>query len=126
MTMERKIAGKARELVEGRKQDDVKHEKETSYRSHCESLPVLLRTAGLAQTAAFLKAKSEEQQALYGHLETQMKSLGLLEAGETLIAKSTDPALPTPQYRMLLEMTMLVAFWHKRMAQALLRKAGEK
>ena len=117
MTIERKIAGKARELVSGQ---------EAGYRSLCESLPILLRTAGLAQTAAFLKAKSADHKKIYEHLEMQLKELGLLHGGQTLIAKSTDPALTTPQYRMLLEMTMLVAFWHKRMAQALIEKSGEQ
>ena len=114
MTIERRIAGKARELVSSQ---------EGGYRSLCESLPILLRSAGLAQTAAFLKAKSADHKKIYEHLEMQLKDLGLL-GGQTLIAKSTDPTLTTPQYRMLLEMTMLVAFWHKRMAQALIEKSG--
>lgn len=127
MTIERRIAGKARELVSSQEEkNDPKHESETSYRSLCESLPVLLRTAGLAQTVAFLKAKSTHHKTVYAHLDTQVKELGLLGAGETLVSKSTDPKLTMPQYRMLVEITMLVAFWHKRMAQALLRKSGEK
>jgi CRISPR/Cas system CMR-associated protein Cmr5 small subunit len=118
MTIERKIAGKARELVSGQTAD---------YRSLCESLPALLRTAGLAQTTAFLKGKSaEENKELYRHLEIQVRALGLLGPDETLLAKSADAGLAMPQYRMLLELTMLIAFWHKRMAQALIPKAGAK
>ena len=127
MTIERRIAGKARELVSAQEQKtDAKHEDETSYRSLCESLPNLLRTAGLAQTTAFLKAKSEDHKKVYEHLDMQIRELGLLNATETLLSKSTDSGLTTAQYRILLEMTMMVAFWHKRMAQALLRKSGEK
>ncbi len=126
MTLERKIAGEARDLVQSQKQEgDTEHKKETSYRSACESLPILLRTAGLAQTAAFLKAK-QDLETIVGHLEKQLRNLGFLGGAETLLAKSTDSRLSTPQYRLLLEMAMLVAFWHKRMAQALLRKKGEK
>ncbi len=116
MSIERTIAAKARELVSTQ---------QSEYRSACESLPMLLRTAGLAQTAAFLKGKSETQKTLYNHLEVQIRALGLLKPEETLIAKSTDPALAMPQYRLLVEITMLVAFWHKRMAQALLPRGGE-
>ena len=117
MSIERTIAGKARDLVSTQ---------QAEYRSACESLPMLLRTAGLAQTAAFLKGKSAAQKTLYEHLEMQIRELGLLKGNETLIAKSTDPALAMPQYRLLVEMTMLIAFWHKRMAQALLPRGGEQ
>ncbi len=127
MTLERKIAGKARDLVEGQKQpSDPKHDSETSYRSVCESLPILLRTAGLAQTAAFLKAKQDAQGKVYEHLESQLRDLGFLGGHENLITKATDPGLSMPHYRLLFEMAMTVAFWHKRMAQALLRKKDEK
>jgi CRISPR/Cas system CMR-associated protein Cmr5 small subunit len=120
MSLERNIAGAARDLVQSQAQpNDPKHESETAYRSFCEGLPILLRAAGLAQTAAFLKGKEDK---IYEHLETQLKNLGFLTGDETLIAKTTDPALTMPQYRLLFEMAMLVAFWHKRMAQALLRK----
>jgi len=127
MSLERKIAGKARDLVQAQAEpNDSKHESETSYRSYCEGLPILLRTSGLAQTAAFLKGKQDEHNKVYQHLETQLKNLGFLTGDETLIAKTTDPTLTMPQYRLLFEMAMLVAFWHKRMAQALLRKKEAK
>ena len=51
MTLERKIAAKARELVEGRKGGS----QETAYRAACESLPLLLRSAGLAQGVGVLE-----------------------------------------------------------------------
>jgi len=75
MTIERRIAGKARELVSGQEEkNDAEHKSETSYRSLCESLPILLRTAGLAQTAVFLKAKSAEHKTLYAHLDNRSKN----------------------------------------------------
>jgi len=121
MTLERKIAGRARNLV-----SEVNTKQQPGYRSLCESLPVLLRTAGLAQATAFLKAKSEDHKKIYEHMETQFRELGLLGEKDTLIAKTTDPTVTMPQYRMLLEMAMLVAFWHKRMAQALIEKAAKQ
>ncbi len=127
MSLEQQIAGKARDLVQAQRQEnDEKHEKETSYRALCESLPILLRTAGLAQTAAFLKAKQEEHKRVHDHIEAHLKQLGFVDSDETLIVKVTDPELNSVQYRLLFEMAMTVANWHKRMAQALLRKKGEK
>lgn len=124
MSLEQKIAGAARDLVQSEAQPgNAKHESETAYRACCEGLPILLRAAGLAQTAAFLKAKEGR---IYQHMETQLRNLGFLTGDETLIAKTTDPSLTMPQYRLLFEMAMLVAFWHKRMAQALLRKKEAK
>ncbi len=126
MTLERKIAGRARELVASEEQATVpKHERETAYRSLCEGLPILLRTAGLAQTVAFLKAKGDEHGRAYAHLETQLRESGFLGKGESLLEKAADPKLGAPEYRLLSEMAMLAAFWHKRMAQALLRKRDE-
>jgi CRISPR/Cas system CMR-associated protein Cmr5 small subunit len=109
-TIERTIAGKARELVEKRRGD-------TEYRTHCESLPMLLRSAGLAQTAVYLQTK---QQKVYEDLDQQVRDLGLLKRG--LSEQSTDPSLSLAEYRTLSEIAMIAAVWHKRMAQALIPK----
>ena len=125
MTIERRIAGKARDLVGDQKETGVKHEKECAYRSLCESFPILLLSAGLAQTVAYLRAKSKgEYGALYGHLEEQFRNLGFL-GPEALSEKAADPRLSQADYRLYSEMAMHAALWHKRMAQALLRKKGD-
>jgi CRISPR type III-B/RAMP module-associated protein Cmr5 len=125
MTIERRIAGKARDLVEGQKETGAKHEKESAYRSLCESFPILLRGAGLAQTVSYLRAKSKgEYGALYDHLEDQFRNLGFLGA-EALSEKAASPQLSQTNYRLYSEMAMHAALWHKRMAQALLRKKGD-
>ena len=63
MTIERRIAGKAKELVAGQKQPGHEHENESAYRALCEGFPILLRGAGLAQTVAYLKAKPRAESA---------------------------------------------------------------
>jgi len=126
MTIERRIAGKARDLVSMQIEKTPKHEAETDYRSVCEGLPILLRNAGLLQTVAFLKAKHDKQETIYQHLETQLRNLGFLNTSESLIGKVTGPDLTMPQYRFLSEIVMLVAYWQKRMAQALLRPAEKE
>jgi CRISPR type III-B/RAMP module-associated protein Cmr5 len=122
MTIERRIAGKARDLV-GAKKDT---EQESAYRSLCESFPILLRGAGLAQTVSYLRTKPKkgEYGALYDHLEEQFRNLGFL-AAESLSEKAADPRLSQADYRLYSEMAMHAALWHKRMAQALLRKKGD-
>jgi CRISPR type III-B/RAMP module-associated protein Cmr5 len=125
MTIERRIAGKARDLVGGQKDTGARHEKESAYRSLCESFPILLRGAGLAQTVSYLRAKSKDEYgALYDHLEDQFRNLGFLGA-EALSEKAADPRLSQADYRLYSEMAMHAALWHKRMAQALLRKKGD-
>ena len=126
MTIERRIAGRARELVGQQRETDATHVKETAYRSLCEGFPILLRSAGLAQTVAYLRAKSKgEYGALHDHLEQQFRGLGLLEKG-ALSEKVADPGLSQGDYRLYSEIAMQAALWHKRLAQALLRKKDEK
>jgi hypothetical protein len=71
----------------------------------------------LAQTAVFLKVKCGK---LYDHLEAQMRETGLIEKDEALFAAVTNPKGKTAQYRILSELAMTIADWHKRMAQALI------
>jgi CRISPR type III-B/RAMP module-associated protein Cmr5 len=126
MTMERKIAGKARVLVGEQRETTPKHEKESAYRSLCESFPILLRSAGLAQTASYLRSKRQDEYAsLYSHLEEQLRSLGFL-GDKPLGERAADPDMRQSEYRLLTEIAMQAALWHKRLAQALLRKKGEQ
>ena len=127
MSMERQIAGTARDLVTSQKQEgDEKHEKESGYRALCESFPILLRSAGLAQTLSYLRAKKQgEYGELYGHLERQFRDLEFL-GKEALSEKAADPRLSTADYRLYSEVAMQVALWHKRLAQALLRQREAK
>jgi CRISPR type III-B/RAMP module-associated protein Cmr5 len=94
------------------------------YRSFCESFPTLLRTAGLAQTVAFLRAKGGSPHGdLYGHLNSHFEKLNLLSTGQTLLDLVIDPKTGTSQYRFYSQVALRVAYWHKRLAQALLEKS---
>ena len=126
MTMERRIAGKARALVSQRKDTDAEHKKETAYRALCESFPMLLRSAGLAQAVAFLKAKKQpEYVALYDDVQQQFE--GLQVAGSGNLAEAvTGPQLSLADYRLYSEIAMQIALWHKRLAQATLRQKEKR
>jgi CRISPR type III-B/RAMP module-associated protein Cmr5 len=114
MSIERQIAGKAKDLVSAQ----IGQAKESEYRALCESFPMLLRGAGLAQTLAFVRVKHG---VFYEHLESQFRTLGML-GQETLSEKAADPRLSLAEYRLYSEVAMHAALWHKRMAQALLKK----
>jgi CRISPR type III-B/RAMP module-associated protein Cmr5 len=128
MTIERRIAGQAKDLVREQAEKTTEHKQESEYRSLCESFPMLLRSAGLAQTVSYLRAKTKSKReygALYGHLQTQFRNLEFLAAHEELVEKAADPKLSQADYRLYSEIAMKAALWHKRLAQALLRKKGE-
>jgi len=130
--IDREIAARARELVEAQRQNTADHELETKYRSLCETLPILLRTAGLTRTVTFLDAKKakdnhpkNEQDWVLSHLQDQLQASGLYtDASQRTLDLprfATTRELPLERYRYAAGLAFRVAYWHKRMAQALLR-----
>ena len=123
------IAGTARDLVKKQITAANKHAEESAYRSLCEGLPVLLRTAGLARTVAFLDAKGGEHAVVLEHIRMQLQGAGIysdaktrsLNLGEWITTGQRSAA----EYRHVSTLALRIAFWHKRLAQALLRKRGE-
>lgn len=126
MNLERTMAERALVLVRSQRQDKF-DQAESEYRALCESFPVLLRTAGLLQAAAFLRAKGGHPHGtLYDHLSEQLRRLRLLEDRQELVDVLADAAKVPPRvYRMYTQMTARVAHWHKRMSQAWLRTKKE-
>lgn len=128
--IENRIAGTARVLVHAQLQSDTEHKEESAYRSLCEGLPALLRTAGLARTVTFLAAKSDsasEHAAVLQHLDKQLRELGILADAKTaLVTWVTSNERKTSEYRHVSTLTFRIVYWHKRLAQALLRKKGVK
>ena len=124
------IAGTARDLVKKQVATGSAHQEESAYRSLCEGLPILLRIAGLARTIAFLDAKGGEHAAMLEHMRIQLQGVGIytdakaesLNLAEWVTAKQRTAA----EYRHVSTIALRVAFWHKRLAQALLRKKGDK
>jgi CRISPR type III-B/RAMP module-associated protein Cmr5 len=127
------IAGMARDLVRKQSQPtSPEHREETAYRSLCEGLPVLLRTAGLTRTVSFLAAKKKsggEYAALLEHMQEQLREAGvysdLKKPVLDLPVWVTSKERGTAEYRQVSTLAFRVAYWHKRLAQALLRKKDE-
>lgn len=90
---------------------------QTEYRQYgamAHKLPILIRTAGLAQALAFVERGSETQQCLLDHLAevTQM------ETRDTLLQRSREAHLS--EYTFLTEQVMAALLWYKRFAQSVL------
>lgn len=97
------------------KELDGKAEKlRTSYGSMAHKLPVLIRTAGLAQALAFLETRGDEgQKKLLAHLE---QTVGAAPGG--LAARSRSVAIG--EYMLLTRECLDALLWFKRFAQSVL------
>ncbi len=122
MNLEQTISKTALDIVKGHQNVETSGE----YRSFCEGFPTLLRTAGLAQTVAFLKAKGGSTHGeMAANLETHFRELGILSKDKKsgLFELLTTPSTcSTSQYRFYSQIAARIAHWHKRLAQALLEK----
>ncbi|NJL05951.1 MAG: type III-B CRISPR module-associated protein Cmr5 [Chloroflexaceae bacterium] len=100
-----------------KKEADQKEKKEQDrYSSMCQTLPVLIRTAGLMQALTFLHAKAGD---------AGVEQLGN-DLGETLgytdLEKLADTARKAElaQYMLLTQRALEQLLWYKRYAQVLL------
>jgi len=84
----------------------------SKYGSMAHKLPVLIRTAGLAQALAFLEARGDkEQKLLLEHLELTLGQSGLAARSRTV---------QLGQYMLLTRECLDALLWFKRFAQSLL------
>lgn len=121
-TLECQIAAKASTLIQGQ----AGKNKETEYRSLCEEMPAMLRSAGLAQSLAFLRSKKEPHSTIYNHLEQHFRELKFLDTNQELLAHVLDPEkLSTVGYRTYTRLAHRIVYWHRRLAQALLKRREE-
>lgn len=93
------------------------------YGSMAHKLPVLIRTAGLAQALAFVEARGKDpHRDLLRHLEATI--YGGNANPNRLIARSREAQLT--EYRQLTHSALKALLWYKRFAQSVLNvEAGE-
>lgn len=136
--IDRLIAARARELVETQKEPTPDHVHESAYRALCESLPILLRTAGLTRAVTYLDAKKDlgnddkpknEYAFILAHMESQLEAAGIYNDQKgrkpNLSRYVVSGDLSTIAYTHVSKLAFRVAYWHKRMAQALLRRRDD-
>ncbi len=85
-----------------------------AYGAIAHKLPVLIRTAGLAQALAFTATRDSTQQQLLHDLATVMG----FEQGETLLKASRDTSLS--EYMYLTQEALAALLWFKRYAESVL------
>jgi len=107
-TRNQRYAGQVYDQVES-----VSATQREKYEAIAHKLPVLIRTAGLAQALAFVAASKEgAHQLLLNHLS---KVVGA-ETSATLLERSRTDELA--QYMRLTQEVLTALLWYKRFAQA--------
>lgn len=108
ITRDQKFAMDAYEKVSRVKKEDA-----SSYGSMAHKLPILIRTAGLAQALAFVssRGKPSQKQLIEDISETIGKKEMLLERAR---------AAELREYMYLTEQVMAALLWYKRFAQSVL------
>lgn len=116
-TREQVYASKAYADVVAFRDAHTAQEDRDAYKSMVQSLPVLVRTAGLAQALAFVNTRDGQRRAILDHLDALLHSD---LAGESLLTRSRAAKLN--EYMYLTRQVMSALLWYKRYAEWLLDK----
>jgi CRISPR-associated protein Cmr5 len=113
-TRDQRMAAEVYKLVLAHKFVE-KSDESNQYGGMASKLPILIRTAGLAQALAYVEARGKGgQKALLEDLRTQLK-------WRTDIAPSAHvSSMPLPQYMRQTREALAALLWFKRYAQSLL------
>lgn len=120
MRLEQEFASKIYEQVTNYKEieKDVKVQKR--YGSRAYSLPIMVKTAGLAQALAFVQSKSKgDVKHPYTHLLNHLAEVVIEIPNGSEFAKQSRNA-NLQEYMYLTRRTMLALKWYKRFAETLL------
>lgn len=106
--------------------DPVKKKFRKQYGSMAHKLPVLVRTAGLAQALAYVEARGKEaHQELLNHLTDTLQQTSAFDIKKGSLAKQSREA-DIGEYMHLSEQVITALLWYKRFAQSVLKvEAGE-
>lgn len=100
--------------------DDVKGKPYRSdYRSLAQQLPVLIRTAGLAQALAFVESRKEKE-AAFGELLRHLGEVVFVPQGEDGLCGYSRRA-KLPEYMRLTRDALDALLWYKRFSQSMLK-----
>lgn len=102
--------------------DSPRQKERKAYGSLAHKLPVLIRTAGLAQALAFVKARNKAgspQHTLLDHLEAVLHTSGVLSGDQHLVERSRSAEFE--EYMRLTQGALEALLWFKRFAQSELK-----
>jgi CRISPR-associated protein Cmr5 len=117
-TLEQEFAEKVYEKVDEFGRDHPKNTKQTErdqYGSMAHKLPVLIRTAGLAEALAFVESRGKDA---HKKLLDDLAFVISEDSREELLKKSRKDGLQ--EYMYLTRRTILALKWFKRFAQSVL------
>jgi CRISPR-associated protein Cmr5 len=126
-TREQVYAAKIYALVSKRRAQFAKHaEAKNKYGAMAHKLPVLIRTAGLAQVLEFVNTREkpdagpdkQPNRDLLNDLEQAVRETGALTENQSLLARSREA--PLTEYMLLTEHALAALLWFKRYAQSVL------
>ena len=89
----------------------VPAEQRGEYEGMAQKLPILIRTAGLAQALAFAQTRGQAAQRLLDDLANVVEA----GTGEGLLSRSRQDQLP--KYMRLTQEVLTALLWYKRFAQ---------
>jgi len=111
-TLDQEMAGKVYQRVKGRESTpDAK-----KYGAMAHKLPILVRTAGLAEALAFVESRGNETHKEFLNDLAQV----VMEKGGSAFAEKSREA-DMQEYMVLTRRTMLALKWFKRFAQSVLK-----
>lgn len=128
LTREQQYAGEVYARIkplipaDGAPKDEAKEKERKAYGSLAHKLPVLIRTAGLAQSLVFVQARNKEgtpQRRLLADLEFVLRKSGALGPGAALVERSRSAEFE--EYMRLTEGALEALLWFKRFAQSELK-----
>jgi CRISPR-associated protein Cmr5 len=121
-TRDQRYAEKIFGQVSAFKQQHTQRSKQREYGSMAHKLPVLIRTAGLAQALAFVAASGQKKPAHQQLLEDLAQAIAHLAGGQQtaaqLLEKSRTAQLGS--YMRLTRDALSALLWYKRFAQSVL------
>jgi CRISPR-associated protein Cmr5 len=101
----------------------VLEEEKKSYGSMAHTLPVLIRTAGLAQALVFVSARgSSAQKRLLTDVTSTVRTLVPTASADGLVTECQDADLVV--YMQLTQQVLDALLWYKRFAQTVLGVDG--
>lgn len=97
--------------------------KEKEYKSYVKKLPVMIKTNGLGQTLAFIKAKNDTYALIYKQLEDWLKKCpNSVINGDDLVKAVIS--LDSKEYRLATAEALSLLSWLRRFADGLIEGEG--
>lgn len=120
MRLEQDFASKIYKQVSAYKEEKADEKIYKRYGSMAYTLPILVRTAGLAQALAFVESKSKKDSAHpYTYLLNHLAEVVINDKNGNEFTKQSRKA-NLQEYMYLTRRTMLALKWYKRFAESVL------